>query len=434
MRVLGSRALAWFLIAYAIALLLLLPVLSLWLDEVMTLVTAYKPNMRAMLDYIHFVAGSTPLTFLPPRWTSFVLGQSAFSARFPFALASWAACPAVFLLARRMQLKTPMLAVVLFAILPLQLRYALEARPYALALCFTLWATELFLSILDRPRSNVRVGLYALFIALAALAQPYAVFVAAAHLLWTFFYSRKHLYAPIAALALAALAIVPWYAYYRTSWTAQMAEEQLAGWNWRSGLVFLREISGSGYIGSAILFTGVALGLRQTRDPRRFWLFWTIIPLIALPVANVLFNYFFAIRQVIFVLPVLILLFVAGAESLGNLGKCLITAFIIASLWGNVNWFRRPREDWSAAANAIAEQVSRGGCVILLGDSDPLYRLFRPELEGKRCTGDSDRVIIGTIPYGPNIYDPAVAPLLARGLTKQSEQSFDGPRVVVFSK
>jgi hypothetical protein len=297
-----------------------------------------------------------------------------------------------------------------------------------------LWATELFLSILDRPRSNTRVSLYALFIALAALAQPYAVFVAAAHMLWALLYSRKHLYVPIAALTLAAVAIVPWYATYRASWAAQMAEEQLAGWNWRSGLVFVREISGSGYIGSAILFAGVGLGLRQSRDPQRFWLFWTIIPLAALPIANVAFHYFFAIRQVIFVLPVLVLLFVAGAESLGNPGKCLITAFVIASLWGNVNWFRRPREDWNAAANAIAAQAAQGGCVILLGDSDPLYRLFRPELEGKKCIGVSDRVIVGTIPYGPNIYDPAIAPLIARGLTKQSEENFDGPRVVVFAK
>ncbi len=259
MRLLGSRSLSWFLAGYAAILVLLLPVLSLWLDEVMTLVTAYKPNMQAMLDYIHYVAGSTPLTFLPPRWASSVFGESAFSARFPSALASWLACPAVFLLARRMGLKSPMLAVVLFAIFPLQLRYALEARPYAIGLSCSLWATEVFLSLLDRPRSVVRTALYAILIALAALAQPYAVFVAAAHLVWAALYDRKYLYAPIAALGLAAAGLVPWYATYRASWAAQMAEEQLAGWNWRSGLVFLREISGSGYIGSAILFAGVGL-------------------------------------------------------------------------------------------------------------------------------------------------------------------------------
>ncbi|MEO5926744.1 MAG: glycosyltransferase family 39 protein [Bryobacteraceae bacterium] len=432
MRLFGSRSLAWFLLGYAVVLLLLLPVLSIWLDEGITLATAYKPNLRAMLDYIHVVAGSTPLTFLPPYWASFVFGQSAFSARFPSALASWAACPAVFLLARRMQLKSPLLAVVLFAMFPLQLRYALEARPYALAICFVVWATELFLSILDRPRSNARVGLYALFFALAALAQPYAAFVAGAHFLWTILYSRKHLYAPCIALALAALAIGPWYATYSASWALQMAQEQLATWSWRSGLVFLREISGSGYIGSAILFTGIAFGVRRVTAPQRFWLFWAIIPLLALPVVNLAFNYFFAIRQVVFVLPVLVLLFLAGAESLGKAGRCMIAAFVIASLWGNVSWFRRPREDWKAAANAMAAQVSQGGCVIFLGDSEPLYRLFRPELE--RCAGDSDRVVIGTIPYGPPTYDRAIAPLVARGMVKQSEQSFNGPRVVVFAK
>ncbi len=432
MRLLGSRTLPWFLLAYAVALLLLLPVLSVWLDEAMTLVTAYKPSLRAMLDYIPEVAGATPLTFLPPYWASFLFGQSEFSGRFPSALASWAACPAIFLLARRMQLKWPLLAVVLFAIFPLQLRYALEARPYAIAICFVAWASVVFLSILDRPRSNARVALYGLLFALAGFAQPYSVFVAGAHLLWTMVHSRKHLYAPCVALVLAALAIGPWYATYSAAWAGQMEQEQLASWNWRSGLVFIREISGSGYVGSAILFTGIAVGLRSVTNPPRFWLYWAVIPLLALPVVNVAFNYFFAIRQVVFVLPVLVLLFLAGAESLGKSGKCLIVAFIVAALWGNVSWFRRPREDWRAGSNAIASELSRGGCVIFLGDSEPLYRLFHPEL--RRCEGDSDRVIIGTIPYGPPTYEKAIAPLVARGLVKQSEQSFDGPRVVVFSK
>lgn len=434
MRLFGSRSLFWFLAAYAIVLCVLLPVLSLWLDEVMTLTAAYKPTMGAMLDYIRLFAGATPLTVLPARWTSQLLGQSAFTARLPSAVASLVACPAVFLLARRMQLKMPVLAVAAFSVFPLQLRYALEARPYALALSLTVWATEVYLRWQDRPGQRSLVWMYAVLIALAVLAQPYAIFVAVAHLFWYAYSQRRMPTAPLCGILLALGLLSPWYLYYHDAWTAQMAEENLTTWNWKSVLVLLRELSGSGYAGTALLGAVLVFGVRALSVPRRFWLCLGLTPLLILPIANLAFGYFFAIRQVIYIVPVLALLVASAAGFPGRWGKVLVAASLGASLIGDWNWFHKPREDWRAAADAISVELALGGCVVFAGDSTPLYLLFHPELETRQCRTASDRVVVGTIPYGAPSYDAAVAPLFARGLTKRSEQPFDGPRVEVFTK
>ena len=96
-----------FLPLYAIALIFLAPRLSLWLDEILTLIGAVEPNTSALLDYIKTVPGGSPLAFLAPRWSIQLLSYSVFAARLPSVIASVAACPAIYLLAQRMKIRTP---------------------------------------------------------------------------------------------------------------------------------------------------------------------------------------------------------------------------------------------------------------------------------------------------------------------------------------
>ena len=421
-----------FLPLYALALLYLTPHLSLWLDEILTLIGAIEPNTRALLDYIKTVPGGSPLAFLAPRWTIQALGYSVLAGRLSSVIASVAACPAIYLLAQRMKIRTPLLAVVVFALWPLQFRYAMEARPYALALALTIWSTEIFLSLRDRPS---RMWLYATLTVLAALTQPYALFVTAAHLTWAIFYDRRPLRAPLVSIALAALVLVPWYAHFQPDWTAVVADQQLASFDPRSALVALHEISGSGYTGTAILLIGVALGLRRATEPRHFWLISALALPLAVFAANTAMHYFFATRQLIYILPSLTLLFTLGTHSTGKYGNLLLVAFLAASLYEDIQWFRKPREDWQAAADAIQREVSRGACVQFLGDSTPVFLFFHPDLSTHTCTAASDRIALAITPYSESRdYPAAAASLTTRALMKQSEQSFDGPRVEVFSK
>jgi mannosyltransferase len=397
-----------FLPIYAVALLLLSPVLSLWLDEVLTLIGAVEPSISALLDYIKTFSGGSPLAFLPMRWTIGILGNTVFAARLPSVLASVATCPAVYLLAKRMKLETPILAVLVFALWPLQLRYAMEARPYALALAFSVWSTEAFLSLPERPR---RAWLYVALTVLAAWTQPYALFITAAHLLH---YRTSR--APLLAIGLSVLTLAPWFAHYRADWLAVNAAQQLASFDPKTLLVFLHEISGSGYVGTAILLAGIALTFRR---PQPFWLASVAVPVIGVFVANATFHYFYATRQLIFILPAFALLFTRG----GN--RLLLMAFLAASLYEDVQWFLKPRENWQAAADAIQSEVEAGACVKFLGDSTPVYEYFHPSLAQHHCNGPSDHIVVGTSAYVIPTDGPVVGDL------PFSSRDFNGPAVIV---
>jgi hypothetical protein len=132
---------------------------------------------------------------------------------------------------------------------------------------------------------------------------------------------------------------------------------------------------------------------------------------------------------------VLALLFAAGTEQLGRTGQALLAALLIASLYADITWMLKPREDWRAASDAAATHVQAGACAEFIGDSTPLYEYFHPELRQHHCSGAESRVVLGVTPYGdPRDYTNASAKLEARGLHKQAVQEFTGPRVEVFAQ
>lgn len=104
------------------------------------------------MAYIRVQAGAVPLGYLAQAAAIRIFGLSAFSGRLPSALSSLASCAGVYFLARRAAIRWPLLAAVAFAVCPLQLRYALEARGYALALALSVYSTLLLFLILERPR------------------------------------------------------------------------------------------------------------------------------------------------------------------------------------------------------------------------------------------------------------------------------------------
>ena len=412
------RALGWFTLCYALALVLLAPHLSLWLDEGLTLTGAGQPDIASLMENLRKQQGATPLAFLVPHWVVGMFGISPVTARLPSILASAASMPALYFIARRAGAEVPGFAVAVYALWPLQLRYALEARPYALALCLGLWLTLAFLK-----RSHWSV--YVLLTVAMGLTHPYSLVIPAAHFVWSFLHDRSRAMLPVAALVVTALVLAPWYAHFSAGWRAQSAVQELELWNPRAVLVFVREISGSGYIGAAILAAGIALGLRNSLTPNRFWAASALVPLLLIPLANLSFDYFFAIRQLLYIVPVLALLLSVGP-------RYVVAAFLVASLYADVSWYLRPREDWSAASNAVEEQT-KGNCVKFVGDSQKLFAFFRPELAARICRPDATRVVLAGSTYEPG-QAAARAALMARGLRLQSARTFEAPIVEVFSQ
>jgi len=436
----NSRAgLFLFLAVYACALAALLPVLSLWLDEIYDLMVARMDHLADVLAYVPHVSGNVPLNYIVQFGSVHLLGFSAFTGRLPSAISSVIACAGIFVLARRLGFRWPLLAAAIFALFPLQLRYALEARPYELALCLSIWSTVAFLRVVEQPESVARAALYTLCIAAGLFTFPYMVFVPLAHLAWASLVSyRTTRWQPLltAALALgiAGLIFAPWYLHSAASWRTAVAIGQLKGTiTLRALPIILRELVAAGYIGSLLMLAGFAYGLTRRQD-WPLWLLYLMVPIVCAVAADAWFGYFLAIRQMIFVLAPLALLFTAGVEALPRRPAAILTAaLLIALIAGNISFFRRPREDWRTAAVILESEP----CVVYSPpDSRLLYAFFVPDLANRECaSGQAPRVALAISPYAPrNSITERQRQLTESGYTERADFNPATPRIEIYTR
>ena len=169
-----------------------------------------------------------------------------------------------------------------------------------------------------------RAALYSLCIAAGLFTFPYMLFVPLAHLAWAALVSfrtqrRQPLLAAALAIGIAGLIFAPWYLHSAASWRTAVAIGQLQGTiTLRAVPMILRELVAAGYIGSLLVLAGFVYGLTRRQD-WPLWLLYFIVPIICAVAADAWFGYFLAIRQMIFVLAPLALLFAAGVEALPRL-------------------------------------------------------------------------------------------------------------------
>src|ERR1051326_7355855 len=167
------KALTIFLGVYALILVLLIPSKGLWMDEIIDLNGVRNASdVNGVLDFVPGNAGGVPLGYLVDFAMIRTFGYSVAAVRFPSILFTVLACAGVFILARQTGLRWPMLAVIAYAVSPMTLRYALEARPYAQAVCWSVFASVAFVSLVRQPSSGKAAG-YAALVAAGLYAQPY---------------------------------------------------------------------------------------------------------------------------------------------------------------------------------------------------------------------------------------------------------------------
>jgi len=436
----NSRAgLFLFLFVYACALAALLPVLTLWLDEIYDLIVARMDRLTDVLDYVPHVSGNVPLNYVVQFASVRLLGFSAFAGRLPSAISSVMACAGVFVLAKKMGLRWPLLAAAIFALFPLQLRYAMEARPYELALCLSIWATAAFLRVMEQPGSVSRAALYALCIIAGLFTFPYTLFAPLAHLAWAGLVSyrtqrRQPLLTATLTLGIAGLVFAPWYLHSAALWRTAVAIGQLKGTITLHAVpMILRELVAAGYLGSLLALAGLAYGLTKRQD-WPLWLLYFFVPIICAVAADAWFGYFLAIRQVIFVLAPLALLFTAGVEALPRRSAViLITALLVTLAVGNISFFRRPREDWRAAAVILANEP----CVVYSPpDSRNLYSFFVADLADRECTPEHQpRVALAVSPYeSKTAVGGRQRQLMESGYTQRADLNPATPRIEIYQR
>jgi mannosyltransferase len=403
------------LVVYALVLAALVPVRPLWLDEVLQLVGTKPSNTVAeVIRYVPQNPGGVPLGYLVQHGFLALAGMSDAAARTPSVMFGLGTVLAVIVLARCLGVERPWVTGVVFAALPITLRYAVEARPYSQAVFLSVLSTLAFLWWVQR-RGAGRLIAYALILITGLYSQPFTIFTAGAHVAWLAWERRWGEARRCATVVfLAALSFLPWLVYSRSGWTTtiQASEFRFAA-NWKMPLLLIRELTGAGYLGAALLLGLALVGYRAPADKpprrsnRRLLLLLAVVPVAGGLLADAAFGYFLAIRQFLWVLPPLAILAGIGLDGMRKpaaVAACV--ALLAVSVAGATKYFRDGDEDWRAAARAAA---GGPGCLLPIpADTMVLYETVLSGVEQKRCSNAlPDRFTAAVSPYGNTADDLA---------------------------
>lgn len=393
-----TRKIALAVVLYGAALLALTWSRPFWLDEIMQLTFTAGLDLRSLVAAVVIEPGNVPLGFIVQHVAIALLGPTMLAARAPSEIFSALGLLVMLKLTKDLKIGDWRIVALLWVLLPVQLRYAEEARPYAQALFFAALTTWLFFRLLRRP-SVANALWYGLSVSAGLYSQPYSILLqagCAAALLyeWRDRNARRALALSVIALAMAGALFVPWYIYASGHWKAYV-QHNSEGLDVMRKLpwLMLRELSGGGYVCSLALLLPAFLGYRSTRieeHVKRTLLFGFIGAALLAVALDAAFGYFFAIRQILFVVVPLVALAAEGArvarERWGAAGQAaLLAIFVVSAMAKNIAYFTDHSEDWAALA-ARLETESRDGCVLFGPEDSPtLYAFFQPQLWGRAC-------------------------------------------------
>jgi hypothetical protein len=334
--------------------------------------------------------------------------------------------------------------------LPLQFRYALEGRCYSQALFFAILATNAVLQV-ARRRAPFWTGLYGVAVLLGVYSLPLMLFVPLGHLVWIACClehpeRKRALIWAGGAAASAGLLFAPWYLWARSLWLEAIVTQQFHFvLTWKTPFMLLREMAGGGYWISVPLLMAAGLGLssrRMSGSVKTLLLSSIAAPVVGALMADAAFDYFLAIRQMIFMLPGLVLLAAEGLRELyerrRSAGTVFFAGILAAALTYDVRWLSRPRENWQIAASVL-KTSAWGSCILFVpADSIDFYAYFEPELESRVCDPKrpfppSRRVIV-TIPYYTPQADtkPLLDRLRAAGMAVAERKAAGGTRMLFY--
>lgn len=409
---------------------------SLWLDELGQASVATL-GLREAIQGAKSHLGAAPLDYVL-TWLALQLAHDDFAVRLPAALLGTLTLALVYRLGREFfDAPTGVLAGLLLAVAPLHLRYSQEARFYALFTCMTV-ASMLALAIALRRGTDPKAwAVYALVLAAGFYSHYYMVLImlvqailVAVSQIWpqTFPAGAEHpqgrrsdqwmvrvfgrwtgmVYFGLCCLV-ATIAFLPWV------FSAVITERGLA---WAEPaqltLAFLGEVFQSLIWGGSepapqavtialyavLLGIGACVGLARRRT--RLGALASLLPLLLCPPLIVItlqqVRYFFAERQVVFILPFLALLVAAGGVSLirwlgglpsrprrrsyltAGLSAVLLFALIYPQAPAIQSVYRTNRQNWRDALAFVAANAAPDDGIVVPSLDRSYFHYYSPHL------------------------------------------------------
>jgi hypothetical protein len=170
--------------------------------------------------------------------------------------------------------------------------------------------------------------------------QPFGFFLSGGHLVWAVSQRPgsgiRLAWQASTAGAFAVALFAPWFLMVRGLWLAGSFN---IGYSiqrsWKTPLL-LREFLGAGYVGSSLFLAAMLSG--------------ALVSVLCVLIADALFDYFLAVRRVIFILPGVVLL---AAEALPTahercrgLSTSLVALLLTTAVAGGCSILARERDDW----------------------------------------------------------------------------------------
>ncbi len=284
------------------------------------------------------------------RWFSLLFSSIAGGALFYF-------------LRRNMNMRTALFASALFLLSAIQLKFAHNARPYALMVFLMICSYGLLMELLRKP-SWWKALLYGLFTALMIYAHPTALFNLPAQGIFLLLHVHKDLLAvgkAITGLVGAFAVYVVWYVsipYFKgdiVTWLPPPGVEEL--------MLAIRHLNGSVdnrlfmlQVAVALLggFSVLAFGPRILRNRMGLAVLWTLMPV----ACNFLFSQVAdPIFQAKYVLSAQVGMTVLLAVSLDALRwewlRWPLFAFVLWNTGEKMSWQVTSGEDWRTAASIV---------------------------------------------------------------------------------
>lgn len=431
--------------AYVVLLVLLAGVRPFWLDEVHQLSDTWQADVPLVIQHVRENPGSVPLGYLLQNRVLALAGLSRISARLTSILFAAAGFAAFLQIARRIGCHWPLMAGLLWIVTPLQLRYAVEARSYMQASALILVALWCLIELLERPSVRYSAGL-ALALTLAIYTQPYSALPILGAVVWLLIQpaSRRAGSYALAACGASAILFLPWLFARAASWQAQNAAQGFAIQP-KLPLLIVREIAGDGYLCSIplLILAGVSLNAPRIKPAVSGCLAAGLLAAVGASVlSDAAFHYFFAVRQIMFAVPWILLLAAEGMACLFEgrwkwpaLAMCGVLA--TAAVAKDIAYFGDRSEDWQAAAAALTAIARPPSCIAYTDDRPPrLYALFDPSLPARTCRGlNAQQVVVPATRYTPTDRLSALHAELARaGYASVDARAAGGTQIEVFRR
>ncbi len=379
---------------------------QLWVDEIIQAIHSSPKPLTEMLRAVTEDRGATPLDYVIQHWVANLLGPSEFTLRLHAAVFGVLTIAALYYIGRAISnQRAAMLAAALYAVYPLHHHYSQEGRPYALFTFLTAASYLVFWKLLSSRRVSLYFG-YAAITTLLLYSNYYAVFV----ILPQFAFSacllvpRLRISLPevkavtvsflsklLTAIVLAAALFTPWIVFgIRTISGYEPSPERF---DLKLLFRFIKELSDGSYPLSILLIVFAIFGARRLISERKhgcvvFLLGWFLLPIPLIFLMLWLKDYFFAIRQILFVTPALYVLVSLGifhiAEIIEGKHKALksSTAAFLAALVALVSLVQIAlhipdrRDDLKAAGQYLRENVQNSDLVIAPTIGGPLSYYF----------------------------------------------------------